>query len=406
MTSTTILALELPKYVISATTTTPPAAAANDDAYIVPTGASGAWSGSIGDVAISDGFGGWVFVTPEKGDKVAVGDTSSFVFFDTTWKPVGPDHDWYKNGTTAPPDSNSVDISRKGRLIIRDSGGSIVTDINPDSTLKMNQKGNILFESRDLTVPLYVQRKSNQGIFDIDIDNSGAVIRKRLLTFPANTYEEYDIKTVAGLTRTVKRTVDIMPDQMTYGHQAFKYTAYVYIDPVNGSDANPGDTRFRPVQTFAAVMNRLIAGRVNYIMFMGDATIDTSQTYQLQEAASCIALMGATADGASFQKRTITIAGNGRVLSGFGNTIIRIYNIDIVEDAGRVATEIFYSALNINMYMGTSTHLNALSSLLSSTGVSFTFFYNTQLTPGKIFRGIPAGGNPTWRYSNSNLTTG
>ena len=406
MTTTTINRLAFPKYVKSATTTTPPPAAAVDDAYIVPTGATGTWAGKEEFAAISDGVGGWVFVEPETGEKVAVGDENKFMFFDGAWKTVGPDHDWYKRGTTDAPDDIAQDIDRKGRMTVRDASGGIVLDVNPAVTLRLNSYGNVLFNPVSQSSYLYVQRKSTVGIADIDIDGSGTVTRKRIVAYPTNIEEHYSIKNVAGLTRNVIRSPDIMPDQARYGHQSFSQIAYIYIDPVNGDDANPGDTRFRPVKTFAKTIKCMATNRVNQIMIMGDLTIDTSQTYQLQEASSCVALMGATSDGASFQKRTINITGDGRILSTFGMLVLRMYNIDLVEDAARAGNEIFYSSLTINSYIGTCTHLNATSNLIKSIGVSLSYFYNTQLTPGKIFSGVPAGVALTWRYKNSNLVTG
>lgn len=66
--------------VISASTTAPPATPADGDTYLVPTGATGAWSGHAGELAIWDAdAAAWIFETPGDGTIVKVSDTGEFV---------------------------------------------------------------------------------------------------------------------------------------------------------------------------------------------------------------------------------------------------------------------------------------------------------------------------------------
>lgn len=59
--------------------TTPPVSPANRDTYIVPSGATGTWSGKTGKLAFyytTDGL--WHFLTPRKGWTVLIDDESAF----------------------------------------------------------------------------------------------------------------------------------------------------------------------------------------------------------------------------------------------------------------------------------------------------------------------------------------
>jgi len=73
--------------------TTPPASAAEGQAWVVGTGATGAWTSQVGDIAAWRG-GGWLFVTPNTGWRAWDKTSASIVAFDGTgWAPVGGDTD-------------------------------------------------------------------------------------------------------------------------------------------------------------------------------------------------------------------------------------------------------------------------------------------------------------------------
>jgi len=58
--------------IASASTTTPPTLTGGEDKYIIPTGATGAWSGQTGKIAVDDGS--WTFYTPSAGWTATVVD--------------------------------------------------------------------------------------------------------------------------------------------------------------------------------------------------------------------------------------------------------------------------------------------------------------------------------------------
>jgi len=74
--------------VLSATTTTPPALASGEDKYIIPAGATGAWSGHTGKVAVDDGS--WTLYTPAEGWSASVVDTGIIVqYISSAWATAG-----------------------------------------------------------------------------------------------------------------------------------------------------------------------------------------------------------------------------------------------------------------------------------------------------------------------------
>lgn len=77
--------------VIDRVTTTPPNGAADGDAYIIPTGATGAWSGHTNKLARwSTKQGVWELYTPRAGWRAyAVAESINLTFTGTSWQNIG-----------------------------------------------------------------------------------------------------------------------------------------------------------------------------------------------------------------------------------------------------------------------------------------------------------------------------
>lgn len=70
--------------------TAPPGSPAAGDSHIVAAGATGAWAGHAGQVAVSDGAGGWHFATPRLGWHCFVEAEDTFVGYTSAgWRVVG-----------------------------------------------------------------------------------------------------------------------------------------------------------------------------------------------------------------------------------------------------------------------------------------------------------------------------
>ncbi len=67
--------------VVSKSTTSPPGSPVSGEGYIVPSGATGAWSGQSGKIAIWDGAA-WVYIMPRDGFLVHVADADGLALYD------------------------------------------------------------------------------------------------------------------------------------------------------------------------------------------------------------------------------------------------------------------------------------------------------------------------------------
>lgn len=70
--------------IVTRSLTAPPSAPAAGSAYIVPAGATGAWSGQANAIAGFDGFG-WSFTTPVAGTLAFISDENCIAIFTTAW---------------------------------------------------------------------------------------------------------------------------------------------------------------------------------------------------------------------------------------------------------------------------------------------------------------------------------
>jgi hypothetical protein len=113
--------------------TTPPAGV-DGNRYIVGSGATGAWSGEDGNVAVY--YSGWIFYTPKEGWRVWVDDENAFYIYDgSAWfiertetrLYLDGDQDSYIDGGTA-DDVVLIATSGAERMRVTDSGLRVTGD--------------------------------------------------------------------------------------------------------------------------------------------------------------------------------------------------------------------------------------------------------------------------------------
>ncbi len=106
--------------VLSAATTAPPVSPAEGDAYIVPAGATGAWSSHQDDIAVYTARG-WVFQVPVLGRQMQVEDTNGMMRYSATG--------WVYGYGSQAFDADSVPYSASlgwgDRLIVENQGTTI-----------------------------------------------------------------------------------------------------------------------------------------------------------------------------------------------------------------------------------------------------------------------------------------
>lgn len=78
--------------IISRTVTTPPVSPSNEDAYIIPSGATGVWTGQTNAVAIYyNTTNAWIFLTPSNGWSAwSQSDVSFIAYYSGAWQLLIP----------------------------------------------------------------------------------------------------------------------------------------------------------------------------------------------------------------------------------------------------------------------------------------------------------------------------
>lgn len=112
-------------YVLSASTTTPPGSPTAGDKYIVPSGASGAWSGQTNKIALYVNAG-WTFYTPKAGWKVYDNGRKGTLLYDgSAWVYEAAYVVNAQTGTTYT--LAATDWTPSGRKIVTCTNGSSIT---------------------------------------------------------------------------------------------------------------------------------------------------------------------------------------------------------------------------------------------------------------------------------------
>jgi hypothetical protein len=109
----------------SRTIATPPSAATDGDRYIVPNGATDAWSDKVGSIALHEN-GGWAFFDVQTGWRAFVIDDNEETYFDgTDWSAAGFSQASLQNVSllgvgTAATAPNKLTVSADGTLLTND----------------------------------------------------------------------------------------------------------------------------------------------------------------------------------------------------------------------------------------------------------------------------------------------
>jgi hypothetical protein len=152
--------------VINMTTTAPPGSPTNGDAYIVPTGASGAWSGQTAKIAIwSTVLTAWEFLTPKSGhgNVFNIADSGRYFYNGTVWQNLTPPVACSQarlsvsgaNILMVPSKGNKININ--GSLYTIPSGGITLAATgaaaNTNYFIYALQTAGVVSMERDVTVP-------------------------------------------------------------------------------------------------------------------------------------------------------------------------------------------------------------------------------------------------------------
>lgn len=189
---------------------------------------------------------------------------------------------------------------------------------------------------------------------------------------------------------------------------------YVYIDTVNGDDANNGGSS-DPVETWARAVALMQPGKRNLIYVRGDLSFDS---YHIMEMPpSHLAFYAWDGPGtATIRNVDFTSPANYCGLWFNSHCSVYFYGFNIILEAasavygfisGNVGSDIlirFYSCVFSQSGSNTS------SLLFRSTGARLFFsFYNSPITPitGKVLYGVSSGSDPNAQmFVESDITSG
>ncbi|EAQ03095.1 hypothetical protein OB2597_13163 [Pseudooceanicola batsensis HTCC2597] len=194
--------------VLSADTAAEPADPAEGDRYILPAGATGAWSGRDGDLAMRAGEG-WVFLAPRAGWSAWVADTGQTLRHDGTgWSPEISDHqNLAMVGVNAAADAGN-------RLTVA-SGASLLTHEGAGHQVKINKAA--ASDTASLVFQTGWSGRAELGTvgsdaFDFKVSDDGATFHTALRADPATGVVDFP-NGATGLTDPAlgAGTADLVP---------------------------------------------------------------------------------------------------------------------------------------------------------------------------------------------------
>jgi hypothetical protein len=159
--------------VLSATTTAPPALSGSEDKYIVPVGATGAWAGQDGKVAVDNAS--WTYYAPSEGWGAAVVDTTTILIYKSAaW--VGGPVGGASNLTTQYRVMfvDSAGVATESSSIVTDvSGNLLVGATSPVDSEKLGVAGPIYANGVTGTAKITVNAADPNGTSEVYITSSG-----------------------------------------------------------------------------------------------------------------------------------------------------------------------------------------------------------------------------------------
>ena len=178
----------------------------------------------------------------------------------------------------------------------------------------------------------------------------------------------------------------------------------IWVDMVDGNDANTGLNPARPLKTWKAVCDAMRFGRGFVVRFMDDAIAD--YTYISYNPPSLFAPEGWSKDGTARTDRvirfvdSINLANNcGGLLLQAGTTLsMRNISIDLAHNHGGNPFHVLQGRLDVVGQFGTirrtGTSPNALFNPRTSAHLEFNALAIDPSARGYIVQGVPAGGDP------------
>lgn len=381
--------------------TAPPGSPQDGDRYIVAASATGSWAGKDGQIAAFQD-NAWMFHAPLEGWLCWVADEDLLLVFDGTgWSPVsggGSVNPAPLVGVNTTADnSNRLSVKSDAVLFSHDD----ITPGSGDIRHKLNKDmdtgtASVLFQTG-------FSGRAEMGLtgdddFHFKVSADGTTWNEALTL---------DRTTARPVFPQGLGTVHGVPENLTSYDK-------IYLDAVNGDDANDGKSVAGAIKTPARLEAILPIGRKVDIRLLSDITWD----YRLNIGYTLplLQIRGRLADdsGATLRKITVVDAVNSGSRPGcfemasFANLYISDIHVELATGKN-YAFLMFYNAIGfLRTYKTTLTRTGTGTCCLFANGGAFVPSSHSNLTlsaPGYMAQGVAAGADPNadWRYP-SNLS--
>ncbi|QKV18778.1 DUF2793 domain-containing protein [Oricola thermophila] len=377
----------------------PPASPLDGERHIVGEGASGAWQGREGQVAAWQD-GAWAFHAPRAGWLAWVAENGELLVFDGTgWRPAAASAPGAvaQLGINATPDETN-------RLALA-SPASLFSHEGSDHRMIVNKAAagdtaSILFQA------------GFEGRAEIGLAGSDDLAVK-VADSAENWREAMRIDRETGAVRFPSGVANPQLHGVPDDPAGFDR---IFLDAVNGDDANDGLTPATALKTAAGLAARFVVGRRLELRLLSDFVFD--HLLVIGYVVPALSIFGRTADDSDWQSRKITVvdaANNANHPGGFmfqAFASVYTYRVNVELATGRpYALFDFYSSIGyLRTHTMTLTRTGTGACCLFANGASFVPSQHTNLVigpsaAGHVANGVPAGANPNddWRYP-SNVT--
>ena len=379
--------------------TQPPAGPLDGECYIVAAASIGEWLGHDNEIAAWQD-GAWEYYPPSAGWNVFVTALNSFVLWDgAVWieAPVAlpPLQNLAELGINTTADSsNRLSISATGTLLSHDGAGH---------RMVINKAG-----VTDTASMVFQDNWSGRAEMGLSGDDDFH------LKVSANGSNWTESIVVDGATGKLSFPAGVATPQLYGTPDNLNGFDRLFIDAVNGDDANDGLSVATAVKTAAGLESRYTVGRKLEIRLLSDVTWD--HLIIIGYVVPSLVLYGRTADNSTWQSRKITVVDATNNASHPGSFMFQsfasvyVYKIDV-----ELASTKNYALFDFYNTMG-FLRTNAMNVTRSGTGNCCLFANGSSFVPnthtslavdgsadGYIANGVSAGGDPNsdWRYPSN-----
>lgn len=309
---------------------------------------------------------------------------------------------WVNTSDGSIPVDRSTPIETDGVVTI-DTPGTAYAKLGVSGTVAGDFRGNLYQAQHLADSPVIFEQTTGQtAYFNVrDTQTDAVVFRQIISTTPAPRYSlsfKWNDSYREGMVWDAGERGLRIPQ----GVQPALSENYLYIDPVNGDDANMGASKASPVKTLERASENFVDGAVNTIFINGDISADTTGM-QFYGGDISVTILGRTTDFSAYENKTLTLSGGRQWPYAYGRLMMKLVHIDLV--ATTTPAYLMGAGGTVDFYAYNSSFVTDNASLISANIRCQSYFASTTLPPGKIFYGYAAGATNLGRYADTNLTS-